>query len=246
MRRFYFLWLFLLVSLSTTRAQAELVIGGNALIQFDGAQLLNQTGLTPVWYYDANNGAATATSSEIFGVFSGGGFQGGGAAVAPAAIYNFNHPILLGPVSDPTGRDRQETNADLDPSSPLTTWSAGERIGIDGVTVFAVGASGIAAGDYSLEYSTGRLSLVNHLGGTVEAFRVNNPTFTTTATGFLIEGDLLTGTFFSLNGLQEDLDVGYFSFNAITAVPEPSTMVLLGLAAAGLGAKRLVRRTKLK
>ena len=229
--------------------QADLILGGNAIVQFDANQLANLNpglgiGLTPVWYYDASNGAATATGAQISAPFAGGG-----AAVAPAALYNFNHQINIGPVTNPSGRARQTTNADLDPNSPLTTWSSLEQIGVDGVTVFTVTpVGGLLVGDYSLTYSSAlnRLSLFNNFQIGVEAFRVNNPTFTTTGSGFTIQGELLTGAFFPLNNVDEDLDVGFFTLNAITAVPEPSSMALLGLAVAGLGAKRMFRRARSK
>lgn len=249
MRRFCLFVFVLAWSGLVHQAQADLILGGNALVQLDANQLANLNpglgiGLTPVWYYDASNGAATATGTEIAAPFAGGG-----AAVAPAALYNFNHQINIGPVANPSGRARQTTNADLDPTSPLTTWSGTEQIGIDGVTAFtATPSGGLLIGDYSLTYSSAlnRLSLFNNFQIPVEAFRVNNPTFTTTANGFTIQGDLLTGAFFPLNSVNADLDVGFFTLNAITAVPEPSSMVLLGLAAAGLSAKRWVRRTKAK
>jgi hypothetical protein len=209
--------------------QAEIITSGTATIQYDASLLVNTTGLTPVWFYGAGNGASTATQAQILAL------QGGGASLPAAASYSLSHDVNVGSISNPTGRARQDTNADLSPTSPLTTWSATERIGIDGVTVFSVGQAGLVTGDFSLLYSSSanRISLFNNFQIPVEAFRVNNPTFTSTANGFTIEGTLRTGDFFPLNGIAADQNIGTFSLNAITAVPEPSSVLLVSLAAVG-------------
>ena len=209
--------------------QAEIIVGGTASIQYDATLLLNSTGLTPVWFYGAGSGSSTATQAQILSL------QGGGASLPASASYSLSHEINVGSISNPTGRARQDTNADLSPTSPLTTWSATERIGIDGVTVFSVGQAGLVTGDFSLLYSSSlnRISLFNNFQIPVEAFRVNDPTFTTTANGFTIEGTLRTGDFFPLNGIAADQNIGTFSLNAITAVPEPSSVLLVSLAAVG-------------
>lgn len=234
-------WICLLAMLSMTAVpvgRADVVVGGNAVIAYDAAELFGTTGLTPVWLYDASNGAKTATQAEILAPFAGGG-----APLGPAATYSLNHEIILGSVTNPSGRSRQLTTADINPNSPIASWSAGEQIGIDGITVFTVGGGGLVTGDFSLTYSStlNRLSLFNNFQIPVEAFRVNAPTFQTNANGFTIEGDLLTGSFFPFNGIAADQKVGSFTLNVLTAVPEPSSIVLLGLSAmSGL----LIRRRR--
>lgn len=225
--------LFLFAVIGSSNTQADVLLGGNANIQFDAIQLFNTTGLAPNWFYSFSNGSATATQADILTNL------GGGAPIGAAATYNLDHQILVGPVSNPTGRARQITNADLDPNSPLTSWSIGEQIGIDGVTIFG-GVGLLISGDFSLQYSTplNRLSIINNFQGTIEAFRVNNPTFATTANGFTVSGDLRTGDFFPFFAIPVDQDLGFFTLNAITAVPEPSSALLLVFSTVGLAFHR--------
>lgn len=236
--RFAFLFVLAMGLFVSSPVQADMIVSGNATIQYDAALLFNATGLTPVWFYDASNGASTATQTQILSL------QGGGASLPASASYSLNHEINIGPISSPTGRGRQDTNADLSPTSPLTTWSSTERIGIDGVTIFTVGGAGLATGDFSLLYSSSldRLSLFNNFQIPVEAFRVNNPTFSTTANGFSIQGTLRTGDFFPLNGISADQNIGSFSLSAITAVPEPTSMALLTSVLTGLAYRRIRRK----
>ena len=212
--------------------QADVLLGGSANVEFDRDSLFTITGLTPVWFYSADNGARTATSAQILQPFGGGG-----AALSNSVNYNLNHEIIIGPVNNPSGRGRQPTNASIDRLAPAATWSNDEQIGIDGVTVFTVAPTGgLVSGDFSLRYSSSlnRLSLINNFQIGVEAFRINNPTFSTNSLGFTVQGDLLTGDFFPLNGIALDQKVGRFSLNAITAVPEPSSLALMAVSAAGL------------
>jgi hypothetical protein len=230
--------LIVVMMLAVPSARADVIVGGSAEVRYDAALLLGVTGLTPVWYYDASNGAKTATQAEILAPFAGGG-----APLGPAATYSLNHEIILGSVTNPTGRSRQLTTADLNSNSPLATWSGAEQIGIDGVTVFTVGGGGLVTGDFSLTYSSAlnRLSLFNNFQIPVEAFRVNVPTFQTNANGFTIEGDLLTGDFFPFNGIAADQKIGSFSLNVLTAVPEPSSLSLLALSSVSV---LLIRRRR--
>ena len=236
--RFIFLIVLAMGLFVSRPVQADTIVSGTATIQYDASLLLNATGLTPVWFYGASNGASTATQTQILNL------QGGGAPLPNSAFYSLSHEINIGPISSPAGRGRQDTNADLSPTSPLTTWSASEQIGIDGVTIFTVGGAGLATGDFSLLYSSplDRISLFNNFQIPVEAFRVNNPTFTTTANGFTIQGTLRTGDFFPLNGIAANQNIGSFSLSANTAVPEPTSISLLATVLTGFAYRRIRRK----
>ncbi len=236
--RFHLIWCAALLAIvSMSSVKADVVLGGSATVQFDTTALLNTTGLTPVWFYNSTNGAQTATQTEILAPFGGGG-----SALPPAATHSLNHAIIIGSVVNPTGRARQPTNADFDPISPLASWSAGEQIGLDGITAFTVASGGgLVTGDFSVVYDSvlNRLSLVNNFQFPVEAFRVNNPTVTTNPLGFTVQGELSTGFFFTGFGIPTDQRLGSFSMNTITAVPEPTSLALLACGITGFGFRRL-------
>lgn len=221
---------------SLFNANAEVILSGSALVQFDTTALATFTGLTPSRFYGTGSQVDSATGTDV----TAG--SGGGAAIAPAPLVNLTHNINVGLVTNPTGRARQSSNADIDRLSPLSTWTTGEQIGIDGIARFDVFPSGIfVLGDYSLTYDSGTLSLNNNFQFPGEAFRVLSPTVTTTPNGFTLEGDLLTGTgLFAGFGIPLNSDIGFFSLNAVTAVPEPSSAMLFGFGAFSL--LRLRRR----
>ncbi|MEZ6077666.1 MAG: PEP-CTERM sorting domain-containing protein [Pirellulaceae bacterium] len=149
-------------------------------------------------------------------------------------------------------RGRQATNADIDTTSAETiaaSWSSNEQFGIDGVTRFSTVLGPFVLGDFGVTYDslTNKLYLENNFDPATfvgfPVFRVDSPTFVSTASGFTVSGDLLVDDLFGASfGLTPSEDIGFFSMNAITAVPEPSSAVLLVMSSLGLA---LMRRRKL-
>jgi hypothetical protein len=123
-------------------------------------------------------------------------------------------------------------------------------IGIDGVTRFSFGASSFSLGDFSLAYdSAAQLLSINKnfdVAGP-ETFYVQAPVFSQTPIGFSLSGDLRIGRSLGAFGYARGADVGFFTLDAVnpTAVPEPSSLALLGVAASGLLHRYRKQRSKL-
>ena len=229
--------------LFVSQCDAGVITAGAATIQFDTTSSLFAPNpgffglsLTLDRYYGVGTGADTATAMDIAN-------GTGGIAIVSGPSVNLVHVINGASAVDPTGRDRQTTNADLDITSPLTTWSASERIGLDGVTRFDIGGSPFVLGDYSLSYSAGTntLSITNNFAPAGEAFRVIAPTVSTTVNGFVLSGDLRLGNDMAVFGYTPGDDVGFITLNAFestTAVPEPSSFAVLAFGGIALSVYR--------
>jgi hypothetical protein len=211
--------------------KADVITSGSATINLN-TSVFGALGLTPDRFYGSGSGASTATGAEIVGGI-------GGTVINPVpTTLNLLHTINVGAVSNPSDRARQSTVLDINPLTPASTWGVGERIGIDGVLRFALpNSTSFSLGDYSLTFDSSqtRLSIVNNLSFPAEAFRVNAPVFTSGANGFQVEGSLLIGSGLAGFGFTEGSTAGSFSLNAITAVPEPTSSILVMGALAGFG-----------
>lgn len=175
-----------------------------------------------------------------------------------ALAFGVNAPDLT--PSGLPGRDEKPSSFSFDPSNIST--SATGTIGLDGATSFwyanvpVINTQSVwlGYGDLSLSFNAARAVngnsgwfLTNNLLFGQELYDVRNLSFAnvvaateTTPGSFVMSGDLRVAPEYSFNwGLRENLDVGSFTLNAITAVPEPTTLGLLG--AAGLA---LVRRRR--
>ncbi len=160
------------------------------------------------------------------------------------------------------GRAEQSSTFSFDPNDPLAT-TAG-AVGLDGATAFwyantaaiDTGSVWMVYGDLSLFYNPARATgsnsgwvLENHLLYTdtaydIRNFAMSNVVAATSSTpgSVTITGDLHIGPGFAGFGLDEGVRVGSFTLDAITAVPEPSTLMLGCMAGAALVAAML-RRT---
>lgn len=208
--------------------RADLVVGGQATLQFDTASSMFFL-LTLDRFYGTGNGVDTATGDQIQAGI------GGGTSLTSSGLVDLIHTVNGASVTNPVDvplqrRHRQATNADIDTNNPHSTWSNLDVIGIDGVTRFASGLGPFVLGDFALKYdsTTSVLSINNNFDFLdSQAFRVQNPTFALTANGFTATGDLRIGSALALFGFTPGDDVGFFTLNAITAVPEPSSALLL-------------------
>lgn len=226
---------------------ADWVIGGSATIEFDtSASMFGSLALDR--FYGTGSGVDSATGAEITA-----GTGGGVDLSSSSGLVNLNHTVNGTSVTNPDARrGRQATNADIDTTSAETiaaSWSSNEQFGIDGVTRFSTVLGPFVLGDFGVTYDslTNKLYLENNFDPATfvgfPVFRVDSPTFVSTASGFTVSGDLLVDDLFGASfGLTPSEDIGFFSMNAITAVPEPSSAVLLVMSSLGLA---LMRRRKL-
>lgn len=225
---------------TVSEAEAVLVTGGNATFVFNNDSLLFSGGGGPFImdrYYGP--GVATETGAAITaGV-------GGTSIVVPPSLVNLLANFNGSSVINPTGRARQTTNLDVDFSNVLGTWVVGEQIGIDFVLRTDVdplfGGGTIVLGDFSLANNSGTLVLVNNFLFPADTFTIGSPVITDLGTGFSVSGDLLVSTSLSLltgGFVPVGTDAGSFS---LVAIPEPSSLALLTLAAGGLWLSRRKR-----
>lgn len=232
--------------------QAGPITGGAATMTFDIAAI--NSSLTYTRFYGLlDNQAATLTAAQI---------QSGTVPVppgSPTTPTNLLHPVNGTAVTDPTGRNRQASTLDYDPSNVLGSWTAstnsgfasvrGEQIGFDGVTMNAaneaIGGGNFLWGDFALRRDPTRggdgLVLVNNYGFGFNAFDLGVSSLAADASALTITGTLLlspewAGAF----GGTAGANVG--SFSMVATVPEPGTMTLAGLGAAGGVSSWLLRR----
>jgi hypothetical protein len=230
-------------------ARAGLITGGAATMTFD-IEAINPLLTYTRFYGLLDNQAATLTAPQI---------QSGTVPVppgSPSTPTNLLHPVNGAVVTDPTGRNRQASTLDYDPSNVLGSWTAstnsgavtsgGEQIGFDGVTMNAYALGGnFLWGDFALRRDPTRggdgLVLVNNYGFGFNAFDLGVSSLAADASALTITGTLLlspewAGTF----GGTAGANVG--SFSMVATVPEPGTMTLAGLGAASGVSRWLLRR----
>jgi hypothetical protein len=189
---------------------------------------------TPVWtadirdfraQYDANPPSSTGLNFSVYDV-------------APS---NTGLPL----------RFPQNTNMVFDTSIGISSVTG--QIGLGGATAFYFANNNfltnnspgtwIGLGDYSFYFDSSRVSsetsgwvFSNHLGvsdGAI-AFDTANTSFSLTSNSFLFSGDLIVAQDLSgFTALRTGANVGSFSLQSFSAVPEPSSMLLLGAVAAG-------------
>ncbi len=233
-------------------ARAGQVTGGAATMTFDIAAI--NPFLTYTRFYGLlDNQAATLTAAQI---------QSGTVPVppgSPTTPTNLLHPVNGTAVTDPTGRNRQASTLDYDPSNVLGSWTAstnsgfvtsgGEQIGFDGVTMnaadAAIGGGNFLWGDFALRRDPTRggdgLVLVNNYGFGFNAFDLGVSSLAADASALTITGTLLLSPEWATAfGGTAGANVG--SFSMVATVPEPGTMTLAGLGAASGVSSWLLRR----
>lgn len=155
-----------------------------------------------------------------------------------------------GTVANSEGRNRQSTTLAFDTSDPLGTMSG--TVETNGVAawwfandaIVDMGAAWVSWGDLELRFDATRIAdgysgwiFANQLGGTGDIFDTKNITLNAGSSGISISGDLYgspaDGTWEGYTGMNAGIQVGSFNFNGVTAVPEASSLVLLGCSAAG-------------
>ena len=154
-----------------------------------------------------------------------------------------------------TGRpNNAATTLDYNASNLLGSWtpgtdigaflSGGEQIGIQSMTRWSTGLGNVLLGEFAVRYAPGRIDatrsglvLVSNIDFANAAYAdLANVNIVATEGSLGITGDLLYSDGFALlSGDPSDVGVkfGTFQINAITAVPEPSS-VLLSLIATGV------------
>jgi uncharacterized protein (TIGR03382 family) len=147
------------------------------------------------------------------------------------------------PLTDPTGRNLQETNFTYNPAN--LTGTASGAIGIGGVTRWN-GFSTFVLGDYSVQYDALRAGgvysgwyLTNNFDFPAIAFDLANVTTNLLGDGFTLSGDLYVkpGAPLTGFGFPGDTDYGNFSLTAST-IPEPSAAMLGALPLLALLSRR--------
>ncbi|OYP36088.1 PEP-CTERM sorting domain-containing protein [Rhodopirellula sp. MGV] len=173
--------------------------------------------------------------------------------------------INSGSLVQPSGRSRQATTLDFDSqasdlTSFLASWAAatpgfgafgpslvgGEKVGIDGVLRFNSPLGVAVIGDLALQYDSTStfgegLTLTQNVDANAVLWQldIDDSTFVMDENGFSFEADMQTASipagFYGL-----DSNAGRFSINAITAIPEPSSLFAL----VGVSVVTLIRRRR--
>lgn len=191
--------------------------------------------------------------------------------VSPVEVLSVNGS---GVVPNSAGSNRISTNLTFDTSNVLGSVSG--LVQTNGVSAWWFandslmdsGVAWISWGDMSLRYDASRVSLgysgwvfANQLGGVGDIFDTKNVSMTASTSGLVLSGELWGSDGTSADPYNENfatwetytlmnpnLRVGTFEFSGVTAVPEPSSMVLIcatalgGVALRVRGRRRLLRR----
>jgi hypothetical protein len=234
-------------------ARAGLITGGAATMTFE-IEAINPFLTYTRFYGLLENQAATLTAAQI---------QSGTVPVppgSPSTPTNLLHPVNGAVVTNPTGRHRQTSTLDYDPSNVLGSWTAstnsgfasvgGEQIGFDGVTMNAadeaIGGGNFLWGDFALRRDPTRggdgLLLVNNYSFGFNAFDLGVSSLTADASKLTITGTLLLSPEWVAAGFGGTAGANVGSFSMVATVPEPGTMTLAGLGAASGVSSWLLRR----
>jgi len=227
--------------------KADTVVSGSATIDYDQAaweSLASGYGPTPVLtlsaFFDQAQVDARTTSQLL-------------SDPAPATNYLGEVYAMYGStVTNLLGQYAQATTFAFTPGN-LTNHTG--VIGLGGATRFAVygGAFGsLLYGDFTLQYSTNRFAyggsgwyLEGNIPPAAAAFDLMNVNISESPGSFTISGDL--GVSWEVANLLYSTpsdtlkDVGDFTFTGLTAVPEPSSIVLV---TGGLGLLWLARKRR--
>lgn len=179
-----------------------------------------------------------------------------------------------GTISNSAGSNRRSTTLSYDTADVLGSMTGTvETNGVSAwwfanTAIMNAGGSWVSWGELSLRYDASRTALgysgwvlASQLGGTGDLFDTDNISFTADSSGINLSGDLFgsdgsstdpynenPSTWETYTLMKPDLKIGTFSFTGnseVTAVPEPSSMVLgATLLAAGAVTKRLRRAKK--
>ena len=233
---------------------AELILGGTATFTFDESL---SSAATPFTDVNAVFKGTQSYSDVVAGVGADTFDNVSGSQKTVTFLINGATPANI------TGRpNNAATTLDYNASNPLSSWtpgtdigaflSGGEQIGIQSMTRWSTGLGNVLLGDFAIRYAPGRtdanrsgLVLVSNIDFANAAYAdLANINVVATDGTLDITGDLLYSDGFALlTGDPGDVGVkfGTFQINAITAVPEPSS-VLLTLLATGI-AFRYRKRT---
>lgn len=150
----------------------------------------------------------------------------------------------------------------FDPATIATSGGAGDIRFLGGDSFWFANQAAIDTGSVWIQYgnlglnydalrndgtNTGWLftNFVADPTGSVDVFDIRNLSLTLGANSLTMTGDLFVNEGFrDFTGVAAGLDVGSFTFNGITAVPEPSSSALLG--AAGVAGAVIRRRRQSK
>lgn len=216
---------------ASASSRATTIIAGNSVISYDQSAFFVLT--NPNFFNASSN---SLTYAQIINQSNAGNTVGSWTGL--------DHVINGATLPGGTRSTVALTNFTYTPSN--ITGTATGQIGLSGITRFtvppALGGGILTFGDMSLVYNSGwKIMAAFGWGSPFHAFDVGNVTLVESPTGFTLAGDL-TATpaiagFYQIDGTKP---TGTISLTA-SAVPEPSSLMMGSLAAAGL----LFRRRRL-
>jgi hypothetical protein len=233
-------------SLLANFAQGALVIGGTATFTFDESL---SGAATPLSVLDSVYKGTQSRTDVINGIGADPFDSVVGSQKTVTFSINGSAPATIAgrPNNGPTTLDY--TAGDLfnswSPGADLGAFViGGEQIGIQSMTRWTGAFGTLIFGDFAIRYAPGRtnatrsgLVLTSNIDFADAAYAdLANITTSATGSALTISGDLLYSDGIALlTGDPADVGVkfGTFQINAITAVPEPSSVLLVVLAGAG-------------